>query len=211
MALEKAMIQPLDYDGNPKGDAVKVLFNPSEYAIDKSNSLQSTVIPGLPAPVTQFVGGGGQTLTMELFFDTYEQGADVRQYTNQVTALMDMDPDLHAPPVCMVIWGKMQFKAVLERASQRFTMFLDSGIPVRATLNASFREYRTMTEQQQRATNQADQTKQVTVKRGETLWSISAREYGDPGRWRSIARANGIADPRKLQAGSSLRIPPAEA
>jgi nucleoid-associated protein YgaU len=69
-----------------------------------------------------------------------------------------------------------------------------------------------MTEQQQqRATNQADQTKQVTVKRGETLWSISNRELGDPGRWRSIARANGIADPRKLQAGVSLMIPPAEA
>ncbi|MNG05030.1 LysM domain/BON superfamily protein [compost metagenome] len=124
---------------------------------------------------------------------------------------MDINPDLHAPPVCLVIWGKMQFKAVLERASQRFTMFLDSGIPVRATLNVSFREYRTMTEQQQQTTNQADQTKQVTVKRGETLWSIAGREYGDPGRWRSIAKANGIADPRKLPAGKTIMIPPVEA
>ncbi|GMK40237.1 peptidoglycan-binding protein [Paenibacillus sp. CCS19] len=211
MALEKAMIQPLDYDGNKKGEAVTVLFNPTEYAIDKSNQLHSTVIPGLPAPVTQFVGGGGQTLAMDLFFDTYEQGVDVRQYTGQVTKLMDMNPDLHAPPVCMVIWGKMQFKAVLERASQRFTMFLDSGIPVRATLSVTFREYRTMTEQQQQQTNQADQTKQVTVKRGETLWSISARESGDPGQWRSIARVNGIADPRKLPVGKTLIIPPLEA
>ncbi|WP_127533978.1 CIS tube protein [Paenibacillus kobensis] len=212
MALEKAMIQPLDYDGNKKGDAVTVLFNPTEYSIDKSNQLQSTVIPGLPAPVTQFIGGGGQTLSMELFFDTYEQEVDVRKYTGQVTGLMDMNPDLHAPPICMVIWGKMQFKAVLERASQRFTMFLDTGIPVRATLSVTFREYRSMTEQQQQQqTNQADQTKQVTVKRGETLWSIAGRECGDPGRWRSIAKANGIADPRKLPAGKTLIIPPVEA
>ncbi|GFN30007.1 CIS tube protein [Paenibacillus xylaniclasticus] len=211
MALEKAMIQPLDYDGNKKGEAVTVLFNPAEYSIDKSNQLQSTVIPGLPAPVTQFIGGGGQTLTMDLFFDTYERGVDVRQYTSQVTGLLDIHPDLHAPPVCMVIWGKLQFKAVLERASQRFTMFLDSGIPVRATLSVTFREYRTMTEQQQQTTNQADQTKKVTVKRGDTLWAISAREYGDPGRWRSIARANGIADPRKLPVGTTLIIPPVEA
>lgn len=211
MALEKAMIQPLDYDGNPKGDAVSVLFNPTEYAIDRSNQLQSTVVPGLPTPVTQFVGGGGQTLSMELFFDTYEQGIDVRQHTGKVTGLMDMNPDLHAPPVCMVIWGRMQFKAVVERIGQRFTMFLDSGIPVRATLQVTFREYRTMTEQQQTTTNQADQTKQVTVKQGETLWSISSREYGDPGKWRMIARANGIADPRKLPAGKPLTIPPLEA
>ncbi|MWC27073.1 CIS tube protein [Paenibacillus sp. MMS18-CY102] len=211
MALEKALIQPLDYEGNPKGEAVKVLFNPTEYAIDKSNQLQSTVIPGLPAPVTQFIGGGGQTLSMELFFDTYEQGVDVRQHTGQVTGLMDMNPDLHAPPVCMVIWGKMQFKAVVERVGQRFTMFLDSGIPVRATLSVTFREYRTITEQQQRTTNQADQTKQVTVKQGETLWSISGRVYGDPGKWRTIARANGIADPRKVPAGRTLILPPQEA
>lgn len=205
------MIQPLDYDGNPKGDAVKVLFNPAEYAIDKSNQLQSTVIPGLPAPVTQFIGGGGQTLTMDLFFDTYEQGTDVRQHTGKVAALLDMNPDLHAPPVCMVIWGKMQFKAVIERVSQRFTMFLDTGIPVRASLNVTFREYRTMSEQQQGTTNQADQTKQVTVKRGETLWSIAGREYGDPGKWRHIARANKIVNPQKVPAGKPIIIPPLEA
>lgn len=205
------MIQPLDYEGNPKGDSIKVLFNPTEYAIERSNRLQSTAVPGLPAPAVQFIAGSGETLTMDLLFDTYEQGADVRGYTGKVTALLDLDPDLHAPPVCMVVWGKLQFKAILESVSQRFTMFMETGVPVRATLRATFREYRTMSEQQlKRTASQADQTKQVTVKQGETLWAIAGREYGDPGKWRHIARANGIVNPQKVPAGSRLVIPPLE-
>lgn len=45
------------------------------------------------------------------------------------------------------------------------------------------------------------------VKRGDTLWAISIHFYGTGVQWRSIADANGIKDPRKLQIGTILRIP----
>ncbi|OPX86529.1 MAG: LysM domain protein [Pelotomaculum sp. PtaB.Bin104] len=209
--MEKALVQPLDEKGNHKGEPVKVLFNPTEYSIEKSNQFQSTAIPGLQVPVTSFVSGNAATLNMDLFFDTYEKGTDVRIYSGKLTAMLDIDRGLHAPPVCKFIWGKLEFKAVLERVNQRFTMFLDSGIPVRATLSVTFKEYKTITEQLQSPPRQsADRTKHRVIKQGDSLWLLADREYGDPGLWRMIAEANNIDNPRTLEAGREIIIPPLE-
>ena len=53
----------------------------------------------------------------------------------------------------------------------------------------------------------ADFSKAHVVVRGESLSSIAAERYDDPARWRPIALANGIADPRALAVGQTLRIP----
>jgi nucleoid-associated protein YgaU len=49
--------------------------------------------------------------------------------------------------------------------------------------------------------------KTYTVKRGDTLSSIAAAEYGDPARWRPIATANRITDPLSLRPGLVLALP----
>ncbi|RAV11466.1 LysM peptidoglycan-binding domain-containing protein [Paenibacillus contaminans] len=209
MALEKALIQPLDEMGAPKGEPVKVLFNPTEYSIEKANQYQSVTIPGRSVPATQFTSGNAQTLSMDLFFDSYEQGEDVRTYTGKVVSLLDIDQRLHAPPVCKFVWGKLQFVGVIEKVSQKFTMFLGTGIPVRATLNVSFKEYKPIIEQI--AENAPfDQIRQVTVKSGTTLAAVAEQQYGDASKWRDIAKASGITNPRKLPPGQQISIPPVE-
>jgi nucleoid-associated protein YgaU len=49
-----------------------------------------------------------------------------------------------------------------------------------------------------------------TVRRGDTLWSIAGKRYGDPRYWPRIAQANPTiaARPDALQPGQVLRIPP---
>lgn len=47
-----------------------------------------------------------------------------------------------------------------------------------------------------------------TVKKGETIQKIAAEKLGDASRWTDIAKLNGIRDPRSLQVGKILRIPP---
>jgi len=87
-------------------------------------------------------------------------------------------------------------------------MFLESGVPVRAKLNVTFREVQSVEEQYKRIPRQsADRTKQRTIRQGEQLWHIAAEEYEDPGLWREIARANGIEDPRRVEPGTVLKIP----
>lgn len=46
-----------------------------------------------------------------------------------------------------------------------------------------------------------------TVKKGDTLWDLAKRYYGNPYKWTTIANANQNPDPRKLQIGRNLLIP----
>ena len=48
--------------------------------------------------------------------------------------------------------------------------------------------------------------KTYTVKKGDTLWDIACRFYGDGTKWGTIATKNGVADPRKLQIGKVLTL-----
>lgn len=45
-----------------------------------------------------------------------------------------------------------------------------------------------------------------TVKKGDTLWDIAARFYGDGTKWRTLAERNGVSNPRKLQIGRILSL-----
>lgn len=49
--------------------------------------------------------------------------------------------------------------------------------------------------------------RQVFVQPGDTMWSIAARQYGDPSRWPSIAAANPRSDPNHLHIGERLVVP----
>lgn len=197
--------------GSFKDDKAKVLFNPAEYSLEKGNQYASAPLPGLANPVLSFVNGDADTLTMELFFDTYTNngGSDVRDETNKIAKLLDIDPDLHAPPPVQFVWGSLTFNAVIERLTQRFTMFLENGVPVRATLNVTFKEYRTISEQlDPKPPKSSDWTKRRVLAEQDRLCLIAAAEYDDPSVWRVIADENEIENPRVLQPGREIRLPP---
>jgi hypothetical protein len=205
LALTKAKVIIIKSNSE---ETVNVLFNPNEYVLQSGNQFSWQKIPGLQSPIAQFVSGEATTLTMDLFFDTYEQGTDVRRHTAKISGLLNVDRDLHAPPLCRFVWGSLDFKGVAEKVQQRFTMFLDSGLPVRATLNVTFRAVQSMTEQYQNVPRQsADRTKQKLLKQDEQLWMLASEEYEDAREWRAIAEANGIDNPRKLPFGQKLIIP----
>lgn len=202
MELAKATITPEDEDPIP------VLFNPTQYSLDQANTLAEVGVPGLSAPILQYVRGNGRTLSMDLFFDTWEAQSDVRDHTRLIYGLLDLRGPLHRPPVCLFTWGKFNFDCVVERVGGRFTLFLADGTPVRATLSVSFKEFVEVEVLVRRPpTESADHAKSYLVRRGDTLASIAAAEYGDPARWRPIAEANAIANPRLLAPGTRLALP----
>lgn len=54
----------------------------------------------------------------------------------------------------------------------------------------------------------ATATKRVySVMKGDTLWSISKRQYGDGQRWQEIVKANPGLDPTKLSVGQKIILP----
>jgi LysM repeat protein len=210
--LAKAVIQPEQPAGNP----IPVLFNPSQYTFEKAVSLAEMGVPGLGTPIIQYVRGNARTLTMELFFDTFEARSDVRAYTNEIYALMNIEATTHVPAVCRFKWGggkwgkfdENSFRCIIERVSGRFTLFLEDGTPARATLTVTLREFvDVQLAVRNPPTQSADFVKTRVVQRGDSLMSIAAIEYGDPATWRPIASANRIANPRILQPGQVLVIP----
>jgi len=216
--LKKATITVLD--GADKGKVIAVLFNPTEYSFERANSFKATPLPGLGAPLLQFVNGECDQLNMELFLDDYtdpegptsRERAEREPVTSRLKAishLLEIDRDLHAPPPVRFNWGPMEFAAVIEKLGRKVTMFHPDGTPARATLSVSFKEYRTLRQQLEDPRREsADKTKRRVVVGRDALWRIAAREYDDSSEWPRIAQANDLDDPREIAAGDWLRVPP---
>ncbi len=202
MALDKATLANLE-----TGEQIPVMFNPEEYSLDLGNTFAEIGIPGLQTSPIQYVRGNIRNLKMELFFDTYEQKSDVRLETRRITALLDKDAAAQAPPILLFSWGSLNFKCVLEIAGQRFTMFLNDGTPVRATLSVSFKEFEQVKVEIERGLFIGPPTVRNIIE-GDTLSKIAGQVLGDPGAWREIAELNNIDNPLKLAPGLSLIIPP---
>lgn len=217
MALEKLTIVP---EGR---SPIKALFNPERYTLNKGVQIAEIAIPGLDSPVLQFVRGQNEKVTLELFFDTTEHGmagqvVDVREETQKIYGLLKIDRETHAPPRCELRWGEggqlfsfgssLSPRCLVESVAEEFSLFSPGGVPLRAKLNVTFREYKTIEEQlKETPRHSADRTKVRTVQRGQTLSHVAWLEYDDPAEWRWIADANALEHPRRLPAGTRLRIP----
>lgn len=202
----------------PSGGS-RVFFNPNQYTITKKVSWKSQTVLGLDVPVQHFQTGEPRTIGLSLLFDTYEDRTDVRDLTTQVAQLAEVKKG-GRPPLCRFFWGpdqpnagKLAFQGVIDSLTQKFTLFLDDGTPVRATVDLSLREIESPERQLKRIKPDKGSPLQArwhVVKRGDTLWGIAAAEYKDPARWRPIARANAIRNPRVLEPGALLLVPPVE-
>ena len=204
MALEKAIITNLD-----EGEDIEVMFNPKEYVMEKKTPWSEVNVFGMDSPPVQFSMGERKRLSMELFFDTSEEKTDVREYPSKVEQLMLVNAQEHRPPILRFIWGSLSFDCVMEDLVQRYTLFDNGGIPLRGILKVVFKEYTTAATQLSNTRREsADHTKRMALREGETLSSISAREYNDPRKWRAIADANDIDDPENVSAGTVVELPP---
>jgi hypothetical protein len=207
-----------------EGESIKVEFdfNPKEYTISKSNTWSATdANRGSDTPPLHFGGGQPKQMKLQLFFDTYVKGTDVRRdYTDKLFKMMEIDPKLPegstnqttgSPPKLKFTWGTVwSFFCYLESLSVQFTLFLADGTPVRATADLGLKQ--AVDEKAQPGTNPTS-----GGEGGEHVWQVQPQdrldliafhEYGDPKRWRVIAEANGIANPLKIRPGQRLIIPP---
>lgn len=214
-------------DGEFPGFTVQ--FNPTELQFEKAMKFAEIAIPGLDVPLQQFVRGESEKLTLELLCDSTEKGTgfgadSVTKQTDKVFSLARINPDKHAPPIIKVSWNKhfpgdsltgnlspqrrTTFVGVIESIRQKFTLFSVEGVPLRATINLTIREYKKLEDQLSQLNLQSpDRTHSHTLKGGETLSAVAAAQWQRPGDWRAIADENELEDPRRLRVGTFLRIP----
>jgi hypothetical protein len=218
-AVAHARFERLANPGATSGPGLDVQFNPTEYTLTKGAQLAEIPIPGLDQPLLQYVRGQTETMTLELLFDSTEDGTGsgataVTDKTDDFYALIKQDSHAHAPPVLLFRWGddfpgnRDVFKCVVSSVRQHFTMFSPTGVPLRARLTVELREYQTLQDQIDDLNPQsADQTKAHIVLEGETLSSIAYASYGDPSQWRMLADATDIDDPLAVAPATILRVP----
>jgi len=97
MALEKLKIF-IETRPGTYGSPFSVLFNPTQITLDKMANWSSAPTAERDAAETRFTYGNPYSLTLDLFFDTYEAGTDVRTFTRQVAALVTVQGELHHVP-----------------------------------------------------------------------------------------------------------------
>jgi hypothetical protein len=138
MTLAKATIEILDAELEGQlPRIIPVQFNPTEVLLQKQTEFAEIALPGLDAPLLQFVRGGAETLELELFCDTTKSGTgedaeDVRRYTDPLRQLVKVQPGTHAPPRIRFTWSQgLSFQAVVTGIEQKFTMFSSGGVPLR--------------------------------------------------------------------------------
>lgn len=227
--LVKAEIENLD-DAQGK---VVCMFNPREYTFSKQNQWRESNQKGANVGRLEFGGGAPAKLTLQLLFDTYEAhregsrtlnqaGEDVRQYTGKLWDMMKVSDRRRnrttgrgEPPRVRFTWGNLwSFEAVIESITQKFTLFLEDGTPVRATLDVGFKQLADEGQypRQNPSSGGHPGDRLRAVRAGETLAQIAFEEYGDATIWRHLAAANGVEDPLRLRVGQLLVIvpPPAD-
>jgi hypothetical protein len=226
----KATFQVVGKNGS-LGPSFPVKFNPTEYTLNKGAQITEVTIPGLDSPILQFVRGQTETLSLDLFFDSTDNGMDdnatsVTEQTDQFYQLVKIDGSTHAPPICYFSWGadfpgkltysptvggsqqRHGFKCLIESVRQRYTLFSTQGVPLRATLTVALKEYKTLSDQIAELNLRSDDhTQSHVVQVGETLSQIAYEMYDDPTQWRAIADQNSILDPLQLTPGTVLEIP----
>lgn len=136
--------------------SINVLFdphglsrNPKEDSTAKATPWKHHDIQGLDAPTLEFTSGEPYRIEMDLFFDRYEEGKSVREYTDKIEKLALVHQELHRPPtslatpVCLVTWGSKTYTCEVEKTQTTYTLFSEDGIPLRAVMNVVFKELST--------------------------------------------------------------------
>jgi nucleoid-associated protein YgaU len=219
---EKAKIVTVDEKGNELGLTdnrrveLEFQFNPASIKVVKSVTWKGGNVARRNAPDLKFGGGEPATFDLSLIFDTSSniEYRDVRMYTNQLLKLVLMPGAVDQrkpPPQVKFQWGKLTlFLAIVEKVTIEYTLFDPDGTPIRAKADVGLKQQDDRDDYagSTNPTTRTESRKTRIVQLGDRLDVIAYQEYGSPAHWRHLANANGLYDPRDLQPGQVLVLPP---
>jgi hypothetical protein len=198
----------LEIDG---GDSIECAFNPENYTISKTNIWTYKPTQGQDLPKAEFGGGLPMSYKLSLLLDVSLDGSDA-SVKDQANKLMQaMHGGGSAPKFITFTWGSVKLpKAAPISLSIQYALFHPNGEPMRAFVELELAQAEQLTpagKAQNPTTRGVAGLRSHTVRDGDSLPLIAYQSYGDAGRWRTIAEANGIDDPLRLRRGTELSIP----
>lgn len=210
----------LAIDGGP---TIKALFNPTELSITKANTWNAQAKKGTSFAKPAFGGGNPREMAVNLLLDeSLGEPGSVNKMANELLKMMDVPSGTGggnakaAPPHVTFRWGDVpSFKAACTSLTITFQLFDQTGLPIRADVKLALKQVEpaptSSSNSTSRPTNPTTRSSGGlgvhVVRDGDSLHSIANQNYGDPGRWRLVAEANGIDNPLHLRRGTALDLP----
>lgn len=115
----------------------------------------------------------------------------------------------HQTPFLILQWGKLIKKCRCESYTITYTLFNPAGLPIRAEIEAKFKEETPPAALSALTTFLSpDLTKTVVFKEGDSLPLLTEREYGDSSLYLEVARANNLTNFRNIKPGTIISFPP---
>lgn len=208
--LKKATLFELDSKGNPTDpNGTEVQFNPATMKLQISNATEGGESRG--RQVRQHLGKSSTTLTLDLIFDTADEGTtafprSVRDRTAAVEKYVlpvSRGEDKQAPPKVRFQWGPFILNGVVESVNIDIDHFAADGTPLRAKVGLSLKEQDSkyqfpktknpsqppkpkQTPAGQPGSGPAPATQSATVIGGETAADFATRMGLDPSAWRGL-------------------------
>lgn len=145
--VTRAVLEALDKAGkvDTAVEAVPVQFNPTSLKLSRSNSVDGGKSRG--RQVQQYNGSSSTTLSVELEFDTADEGTteapvDVRTRTAAVArfVLPGGKGSKQAPPRVQFHWGTLIVAGVMTSMSEELDLFSAQGVPLRAKVGIEIKE-----------------------------------------------------------------------
>jgi hypothetical protein len=197
---------------------IEFQFNPKELTLAKSASWARQSGRGnKKSGPPQYNGPQPSKLTLEMFFDATDTQSDSvvknveKLFSCCIPTSATHQQNKGSPPWVLFRWGGLTgFLAYISSVSAKYTLFTPSGLPIRATCSVTLEELAGEAPRQNPTSGTPVPHRVHTVVEGDSLAGIAYREYGDPARWRAIARANGVDDPMRLRSGTPLLLPKPE-
>ncbi|HET6614054.1 MAG TPA: hypothetical protein VFG83_18775 [Kofleriaceae bacterium] len=133
MGLTKCTLQAITPH---KGPTIQAKFNPTELTIERQMSWEHK--GNKNDGKLEFTKSAPKALSVELLFDTFEEGTSVYDtYVKQVEALTDVidQGGRKEPPMVLFTWGRTfpSFRGAITSLSVKYSMFFSDGTPCRAT------------------------------------------------------------------------------
>ena len=190
------------------GHEVAVQFNPPSLKVRYSNQISGGDQAG--GSPKQFVGQSTTSMSIELWWDSAEEGSDVREKTQGVAYFIQPKKDtqdgqeVKIPPRVRFLWGSFLFDGIVTGLDESLEYFSELGIPLRASTSISLSEQAFQFTISPTGAGGAGTAPTTTAQDGDTVQDIAGRNNGTP--WQDVAEENDVDDPRNPGEGTVLRV-----
>lgn len=194
-------------------------INPESYTQNFKIEYDTRRGHGASGAQPRFKSTAPEELRLEFVFDgtdTVEgytlEGTDVRdQISSFLSTVYDFVGEVHRPRFLEINWGQLVFPCILTNLDINYTLFDETGDPIRAKLNATFLNYRAHEERARRERRSSpDLTHRRLIQPGERLDLMTYKIYNDPKYVLQVADANELTSIRNIRplVGKEIQFPP---